>query len=123
MGVPTETAEERKKTIEFSEKIGATTCGFNVFVGIPKSVLYEYVLDEKLYEFMDDRGLLYLKGHDRLVDKFNFGNPVAKIPYKNLKVTTIVRSKFFQIAKKGIKKILGKRVVERVKKVFLRRQL
>ena len=80
VGVPTETPEERQRTIDFAKKIKATTCGFNVFVGIPKSVLYNYVLGNHLYEYIDDQGLVYLKGHDQLVDRFYRGNPRAKIP-------------------------------------------
>lgn len=119
VGVPTETAEERKKTIEFSKKIKATTCGFNVFVGIPKSELYDYVLDKRLYEFIDDRGLLYLRGHDKLVDKFYFGNPTAKIPYKDLKRMAKAKIKLSNILKRCIKKVLGERMVELIKKDFL----
>ncbi len=122
IGAPTETAEERKKTIEFSKKIKATTCGFNVFVGIPKSELYNYVLDKRLYEFIDDRGLLYLRGHDRLVDKFYFGNPAAKIPYKDLKRMTKAKIKLSNILKRCIKKVLGKGMVELIKKDFLWKQ-
>jgi len=122
VGVPTETAEERKKTIEFSKKIKATTCGFNVFVGIPKSELYDYVLEKKLYEFVDDRGLLYLRGHDKLIDKFCFGNPAAKVPYKNLKRMAKAKIKLLNILKRCIKKVLGKGMVELIKKDFLWKQ-
>lgn len=122
VGAPTETVEERKKTIEFSKKIKATTCGFNVFVGIPKSELYNYVLDKRLYEFIDDRGLLYLRGHDRLVDIFYFGNPAAKIPYKDLKRVAKAKIKLSNILKKCIKKVFGKGMVELIKKDFLWKQ-
>lgn len=122
VGVPTETAEERKQTVEFSKKIRATTCGFNVFVGIPKSELYDYVLDKRLYEFIDDRGLVYLRGHDRLVDKFYFGNPAAKIPYKDLGRMAKAKSKLSSILKRCIKKVCGKGLVELIKKKFLWKQ-
>lgn len=84
IGIPTETAEEREQTIDFSARIRATTCGFNIFVGIPKSELYQYTLDNKLYEYIDDLGLVYLKGHDSLVDKFYGGDYKRKIPRFNL---------------------------------------
>jgi radical SAM superfamily enzyme YgiQ (UPF0313 family) len=80
VGVPTETAEERQQTIDFSKKLNAERTGMNVFVGIPKGELYEYVLENKLYEYIDEVGLVYLKGHDKLVDQFYSGNYRAKIP-------------------------------------------
>jgi len=70
VGVPTETPEERQLSREFARKIQATTAWFNIFVGIPKSPLYEYVLEHDLYEYIDDVGLVYMKGHDALVDQF-----------------------------------------------------
>ncbi len=50
-----------------------TVTWFNVFVGIPNSDLYQYTLDNKLYEFIDDRGLVYLKGHNERVNAFYGG--------------------------------------------------
>ncbi|MHA1713815.1 MAG: glycosyltransferase, partial [Candidatus Ranarchaeia archaeon] len=84
VGVPTETEEERIQTIYFAKKIKPTTTWFNVFVGIPRSELYEYVLENNLYEYIDDRGLVYLKGHDQLVDQFYGGNPCRKIPQERV---------------------------------------
>ncbi|RJP72845.1 MAG: radical SAM protein [Candidatus Abyssobacteria bacterium SURF_17] len=80
VGAPTETSEERKETVEFARNLGATVYGFNVFVGIPRSFLYDYVLANKLYEHIDRRGLIYLEGHDAMVDEFYDGNPLMKIP-------------------------------------------
>lgn len=80
VGIPTETPHERRTTLELSNAIQPTTSWFNVFVGIPRSALYDYVLERNLYEHIDDRGLVYLKGHDKLVDEFYGGNPAAKIP-------------------------------------------
>ena len=37
---------------------------YNVFVGIPNSALYKYILKNNLHEYMDDLGLLYLPGFD-----------------------------------------------------------
>ena len=45
-------------------KLKPYSCGFNVFVGIPNSKLYRYVLDNRLYEHIDDVGLVYLPGYD-----------------------------------------------------------
>lgn len=80
VGVPTETVEERRQTVRFAEALGANVYGFNVFVGIPKSALYDYVLAHKLYEYIDERGLIYMRGHDEMVDEFYDGNEAMKIP-------------------------------------------
>jgi radical SAM superfamily enzyme YgiQ (UPF0313 family) len=80
VGVPTETPEERQLSREFARKIQATTAWFNIFVGIPKSPLYEYVLEHDLYEYIDDVGLVYMKGHDALVDQFYGGDFRRKMP-------------------------------------------
>ena len=80
VGVPTETPEERALTVAMPEKIGATTHSMNVFVGVPTSRLYHHVLENNLYAHVDDRGLVYLKDHDALVDEFYGGNEARKIP-------------------------------------------
>jgi len=80
VGVPTETPAERRMTVDLSRAIRPTTCSFNVFVGIPRSPLYDYVLENDLSGYVDDRGLVYLKGHDQLVEEFYGGNPATRIP-------------------------------------------
>lgn len=79
VGVPMETEEEIEQTITFAENLGATIHGFNVYVGIPRSPLYDYVLENKLYEHIDERGLIYLNGHNKRVDRF-YNNDNFKIP-------------------------------------------
>ncbi len=80
VGLPTETPDERAATLAMPEKIRATTHSFNVFVGIPTSRLYHYVRRNLLYDYIDDREIVYVRGHDRLVDEFYDGNPARKIP-------------------------------------------
>jgi len=80
VGIPGETKQERMQTVYFSEKIRPTTKGMAIFIGIPKSELYDYVLENKLYEYIDDVGLVYLKGHNNLVDEIYGGSPEAKHP-------------------------------------------
>jgi len=70
VGVPTETEQERQMTVDLLAEIKPTVSWFNVFVGIPRSKLYEYVLSQKLYEYIDDRGLVYLKGHNEQVKRW-----------------------------------------------------
>ena len=80
VGIPTETEAERAETIALSKRLQPTTSWINVFVGIPRSPLYEYVLKNHLYEDIDTCGLVYLKGHNQLVDQFYRGDPKRKIP-------------------------------------------
>ncbi|MEW6008112.1 MAG: glycosyltransferase [Candidatus Omnitrophota bacterium] len=82
VGLPTETEEERMETLSFAKKIKPSSVWFNVFVGIPRSELYDYVLKSQLYEYIDSRGLLYLKGHNQLVDQFYGEDSSRKIPPK-----------------------------------------
>jgi len=80
VGVPTETEKDLTATHELLKEIKPTITWYNVFVGIPDSELYQYVIDNKLYEFIDDRGLVYLKGHNERVRKFYGRGWDADIP-------------------------------------------
>ena len=80
VGLPTETSEELQQTLDFSQEIKPDSAGFNIFVDIPESKMYHYVIDNNLYEYIDERGLVYLKGHDKLVDRFYCGDIKTKIP-------------------------------------------
>jgi GT2 family glycosyltransferase/pyruvate-formate lyase-activating enzyme len=73
IGAPTETEEDLKRTFALIEEIQPTVMWPNVFVGIPDSGLYQYAILNKLHEFIDDRGLVYLKGHNDRVKRF-YGN-------------------------------------------------
>ncbi len=73
VGVPTETEDDITQTIRLVEELKPTVTWFNVFVGIPDSELYQYAKENKLCEFIDDRGLIYLKGHNERVKRF-YGN-------------------------------------------------
>jgi len=64
VGVPGETFEDYLLTKRLMDKLKPYTYGFNVFVGIPDSPLYNYALENNLYEYIDDLGLLYLPGYD-----------------------------------------------------------
>ncbi len=80
VGAPTESEEERQQTEEFAKKLNPLKSGFNIFVGIPKSELYEMMLKEHLYICKDNNGLLYTPNHDELVDKYYGGDKSKKIP-------------------------------------------
>lgn len=142
VGIPTETPDERRMTLEFSSAIHPTTRWYNIFVGIPRSPLYDYVLENNLYEHTDDRGLVYLTGHDNLVDEFYGGNPAAKIPTyhqharaliaagsdRRLALTMLSRAVFENPFQEGLWKLIAKscldqrtlRVLRRIKQLLSR---
>jgi len=64
VGVPTETYEDYQLTKKLIEKLEPFSFAFNVFVGIPDSDLYRYILENDLFEYVDNLGLLYLPGYD-----------------------------------------------------------
>ena len=63
-GVHRETYDDYLLTKNLMNKLKPFSYGFNVFAGIPNSSLYEYVLDNNLYEYIDDIGIVYLPGYD-----------------------------------------------------------
>jgi len=80
VGVPGETESDRQKTNELLKQIKPDETWNNVFVGIPDSDLYRTVLNNRLYEYIDDRGLVYLQGHNRRVKHYYRDNWNAYIP-------------------------------------------
>jgi len=79
IGIPTETAEEQKETLNFIKELKPNFYWINVFVGLPKSHLYNYIIENNLYEHIDDRGLVYLKGHDELIEQLHRGKKSRKV--------------------------------------------
>lgn len=63
-GLPGETYAEYKETKDFIEKIKPHSYVFNIFVGIPRSDLYNEIESKRKYEYKDEQGLLYLPGYD-----------------------------------------------------------
>lgn len=92
VGVPTETEQEVQMTIELLDEIKPTVTWYNVFVGIPKSKLYMHVLENKLFEYIDDRGLVYLKGHNERVLRWYGHAWAAELPVQ-LQNNTIINPK------------------------------
>ena len=80
VGTPGETPADLQETIALINEIKPSVCWFNVFVGIPDSFLYRYTLEHNLHEFIDDRGLVYLKGHNDRVQAFYGGQWDARVP-------------------------------------------
>jgi len=82
VGVPDETGLDLQQTHELLRKIVPTVTWFNVFVGIPDSELYCLALNNRLYQYIDDRGLVYLQEHNSNVDRYYGGSWNAYIPDK-----------------------------------------
>jgi GT2 family glycosyltransferase/radical SAM superfamily enzyme YgiQ (UPF0313 family) len=80
VGVPTETAEDLKATTNLLKDIKPAVTWFNIFVGIPDSELCRFVAEHGLDEFTDDRGLVYLNGHNQRVDAYYGEAWDAKLP-------------------------------------------
>ncbi|MFZ5450534.1 MAG: glycosyltransferase [Thermodesulfobacteriota bacterium] len=80
VGVPGETLKDLNDTLSLLKEIQPAVTWYNVFVGIPQSPLYRQVIKEQLYEFIDDRGLVYLHGHNQRVKGFYGGRWDADIP-------------------------------------------
>lgn len=84
VGVPSETKEDVAKTERLLREIKPTIKWHNVFVGIPNSELYRHVLENNLHEYVDDRGLVYLKGHNDRARQFYGNSWDARIPFDAL---------------------------------------
>ena len=80
VGAPTETAEDLKLTEDLITRIKPDAVGRNVYVGLPGSELYDYVRNNELYEYEDENHVLYVKGHDELIDAYHGGNPLPEDP-------------------------------------------
>jgi len=80
VGGPTETVEEIKQTVDFAQSLKLSTCWLNVFVGIPKSKMWRYAIENNLVEYKDDRGLIYLNGHNSRTNCFYEDDPSTRIP-------------------------------------------
>lgn len=95
IGVPCETEADRRQTSELLKLIKPTVTWPNIFVGIPDSILYRHALKNRLYEFIDDRGLVYLQGHNQRVRRFygkEFGRK-ASIPNSQNNIDTANKPK------------------------------
>lgn len=73
MGIPGETDEDREETERLIEEIQPDSVDRFAYIGIPKSPLYDYLMQNKLYYYIDRSGFLYTEEFKRL----------AKVLYKN----------------------------------------
>ncbi len=63
LGIPGETVDDMKATFKFARKIDPDWCGFNIFVAVPGSALYDEVISKGLYDKIEDFAA-YVKTED-----------------------------------------------------------
>jgi len=54
LGIPGETVDDMNATFKFARKLDPDWCRFNVFVAVPGSSLYEEVMQNHLYDRVED---------------------------------------------------------------------
>ncbi len=118
VGTPGETFEDYLLTKRLMDRLKPHAYGFNVFVGIPNSPLYNYVLENNLYEYIDDVGLSYLPGYN-VKTKFFYGIDSKCLVDYEFKQRTIFDDKLLKnqySLKNRLKKItnIGKNKVEQL---------
>jgi len=79
IGTYEETKQDKKLTKQLLKNIKPDFIGRNIYVGIPGSEIYDYMLSNKLYDYKDKTTkILFVKGHNRLVNRYYHGNPTFK---------------------------------------------
>lgn len=108
VGTPGETYEDYLLTIKLMNKLKPYSYSFNVFVGIPNSPLYKYILENNLYEYIDDLGLLYLPGFDIKARFFYKKDSRTFVDYEFKERTDLDRKLLRILKKKNMKDIFCK---------------
>jgi len=103
-GVPGETYEDYLLTKRMMGKLKPYKYEFNVFVGIPDSHLYKYVLNNNLYEYIDDIGLVYLPGYDIKANFFYGMDSKCLVDYEFKQRTDFDKKLLRKLYKNKIKK-------------------
>lgn len=65
LGIPSETDEDRRKTLELIQDIKPDYLVLNVYIPTPKSALYDEILQEQCYAYRDENYFLYLNEFDQ----------------------------------------------------------
>jgi len=104
VGVPGERYADYLLTLKLMNKLKPSSYSFNIFVGIPDSPLYQYVLENHLYEYIDDIGLVYLQGFDVKTRFFYNRNSKELVDYDFKKRTDYDRKLLRLIKVKKLKK-------------------
>jgi radical SAM superfamily enzyme YgiQ (UPF0313 family) len=71
VGVPGETDIDIQLTHEFVDRVKPDYTGYNVYIGLPGSAMYNQIVDYDLLLYEDTlTGIRYLKGHNQRVMKY-----------------------------------------------------
>ncbi|MSM38216.1 MAG: radical SAM protein [Geobacter sp.] len=70
VGVPTETEDDLRQTEDLIKVCNPDYIGKNVYLGIPGSELYDFVRENNMYEFEDNKHILYPVGFKRNALKY-----------------------------------------------------
>lgn len=79
IGGPLETEEDKILTDELIDIIRPNFVGKNVFLGLPGSELYNYIRENNLYEYEDDKHILYPIGFKENAKKYYGDNPYLDV--------------------------------------------
>jgi radical SAM superfamily enzyme YgiQ (UPF0313 family) len=90
LGIPGETVEDMQATFKFARKLDPEWCGFNIYIAVPGSILYEEVMEKGLYDRVEDFAT-YVKTKD-----FNYESVLE------------IQRRFHMSFNKTPKRILGK---------------
>jgi len=100
VGTPGEDYEDYLLTKNLMDRLKPHTYGFNVFVGIPDSPLYQHILQNHSYEYEDDLGMVYLPGYDVKTMYFYGLDSKQLVDYEFKKRTSFDRKLAREIRKK-----------------------
>lgn len=125
-GVPGETYKDYLLTKRLMHKLKPYSHSFNIFVGIPDSTLYKYVIKNNLYEYIDDNGLVYLSGFDvktrffyRINSKsFTDFDFKKRTGYDRILLFILFFIKIKSFIKKVLIKILPDTIINKIKKIY-----
>jgi radical SAM superfamily enzyme YgiQ (UPF0313 family) len=98
-GVPGETYKDYLLTVKLMNKLKPHSHSYNVFVGIPNSPLYQNILENNLYEYIDEVGLVYLPGFD-IKARFFYKMDSRKLVDHHFKQRTDLDHKLLKILKR-----------------------
>jgi radical SAM superfamily enzyme YgiQ (UPF0313 family) len=66
IGLPGETEADRRMSADLRAELASTSSDVFVYIGIPKSAVYEELLRSGGYEFKEPNGMLYPRGYLRM---------------------------------------------------------
>jgi len=118
-GIPGETYKDYLLTLKLMNKLEPYSYSFNVFVGIPISPLYKNVLENNLYEYIDDVGLAYLPGFD-IKARFFYGKHSKELVDHYFKKRTAYDWKLLSLIKRRTLKKNFRTYLSKVTPAFIK---